>query len=94
MGIKDLTASLIFIYQGFLIGLVGSVLGITLGLGLLYAFNTFTTNPDGSALIDLYIEYDFIVRSWLIAVLASTLAGVIPARKSLQLNPIQVIREG
>lgn len=94
MGIKDLAASLIFIYQGFLIGLIGSVLGITLGLGLLYAFNTFTTNPDGSALIDLYIEYDFIVRSWLIAVLASTLAGVIPARKSLQLNPIEVIREG
>jgi len=94
MGIKDMAASLIFIYQGFLIGLIGSVLGITLGLGLLYAFNTFTTNPDGSALIDLYIEYDFIVRSWLIAVLASTLAGVIPARKSLQLNPIEVIREG
>jgi len=94
MGIKDLAASLIFIYQGFLVGLIGSVLGITLGLGLLYAFNTFTTNPDGTALIDLYIEYDFIIRSWLIAVLASTLAGVIPARKSLRLNPIEVIREG
>jgi lipoprotein-releasing system permease protein len=94
MGIKDLAASLIFIYQGLLIGLVGSVLGIALGLGLLYAFNTFTTNPDGAALIDLYIEYDFIIRSWLIAVLASTLAGLIPARKSLQLNPIDVIREG
>jgi lipoprotein-releasing system permease protein len=94
MGIKDLAASLIFIYQGFLIGLIGSVLGIAIGLGLLYAFNTFTTNPDGTALIDLYIENDFIIRSWLIAVLASTLAGVIPARKSLQLNPIEVIREG
>ena len=94
MGIKDLAASLIFIYQGLLIGLIGSILGIALGLGLLYAFNTFTTNPDGTTLIDLYIEYDFIIRSWLIAVLASTLAGLIPARKSLQLNPIDVIREG
>jgi lipoprotein-releasing system permease protein len=94
MGIKDLAASFIFIYQGLLIGLIGSVLGIALGIGLLYAFNTFTTNPDGTALIDLYIEYDFIIRSWLIAVLASTLAGLIPARKSLQLNPIDVIREG
>jgi lipoprotein-releasing system permease protein len=94
MGIKDLAASLIFIYQGFLIGLVGSILGVALGLGLLYAFNTFTTNPDGTALIDLYIEYEFVLRSWIIAVLASTLAGVIPARKSLQLDPIEVIREG
>ena len=94
MGIKDTAASLIFIYQGFIIGIIGSVLGIALGLGLLYAFNTFATNPDGSALIDLYIETGFIVRSWVIAVLASTLAGLIPARKSLQLNPIDVIREG
>jgi lipoprotein-releasing system permease protein len=94
MGIKNLTASFIFIYQGFLIGLIGSIIGIALGLGLLYAFNTFTANPDGTALIDLYIQYDFIIRSWIIAVVASTLAGVIPARKSLQLDPIQVIREG
>jgi lipoprotein-releasing system permease protein len=94
MGIKNLTASMIFIYQGLLIGLVGSILGMSLGLGLLYAFSTFTTNPDGTALIDLYIEYDFIIRSWIIAILASTLAGVIPASKSLRLNPIEVIREG
>jgi lipoprotein-releasing system permease protein len=94
MGIKDLAASLIFIYQGLLIGLIGSILGLILGLSLLYAFTTFTTNPDGTALVELYIEYDFIFRSWLIAVLASTLAGVIPARKSLRLNPIEVIREG
>jgi len=94
MGIKDLAASLIFIYQGFLIGLAGSIIGVALGLGLLYAFNTFTANPDGTALIDLYIEFEFVLRSWIIAVLASTLAGIIPARKSLQLDPIAVIREG
>ena len=94
MGIKDLSASMIFIYQGLLIGLVGSILGVALGLGLLYAFSTFTKNPDGTSLIELYIGYDFIIRSWLIAVVASTLAGIIPARKSLRLNPIEVIREG
>jgi lipoprotein-releasing system permease protein len=94
MGIKDPAVSLIFIYQGFLIGLIGSILGITLGIGLLYAFNTFTANPEGTALIDLYIDYNFVLRSWFIVLLASTVAGVIPARKSLQLNPIDVIREG
>ncbi len=94
MGIKDRAASLIFIYQGFLIGLAGSILGIALGLGLLYAFNIFTANPEGTALIDLYIDYSFVLRSWLLILLASTLAGAIPARKSLRLNPIDVIREG
>jgi len=94
MGIKDLPASLIFIYEGFLVGLIGSTLGVILGLGLLYGFNAFTITPGGSALVDLYIEYDFILRSWLIALSASTLAGVIPARRSLKLNPVEVIREG
>jgi lipoprotein-releasing system permease protein len=94
MGIKDLQASLIFIYQGLLVGLLGSTLGIMLGLGLLYGFNTFTVRPDGSSLVDLYIDYNFIARSWLIALLASTLAGILPARRSQKLTPVEVIREG
>jgi len=94
MGIKDLPASMIFIHQGFLVGLAGSILGVMLGLGLLYGFSAFTVRPDGSSLVDLYIEYDFILRSWLVALLASTLAGIIPARRSLKLSPVEVIREG
>ena len=94
MGIKDLAASLIFIYEGFLIGLIGATLGVILGLGLLYGFNASTTSSGGVATVDLYIEYDFIIRSWLIGVTASTIAGILPARKSLKLSPVEVIREG
>jgi len=94
MGIKHLPASLIFIHQGFLVGLAGSTLGVILGLGLLYGFSAFTIRPDGSSLVDLFIGYDFILRSWFIALLASTLAGIIPARRSLKLSPVEVIREG
>ena len=94
MGIKDSAASMIFIYEGFLIGIIGSIAGIALGLGLLYSFNIFATRPDGTKLFDLYIENGFIIRSWIIALLASTFAGIIPARRSLRLNPVDVIREG
>ena len=94
MGIKDLAASVIFIYEGFLVGLIGATLGVILGLGLLYGFNAFTTSPDGVAIVDLYIEYDFILTSWLIGLAASTFAGILPARKSIKLSPVEVIREG
>jgi len=94
MGIVDRDASLIFVFQGLLIGLIGAVIGVALGLGLLYAFSTFTASPGGEPLIELYIDYNFIIRSWLIAVSSSTLAGLIPARRSLKLNPVDVIREG
>jgi len=94
MGIKDLAASLIFIYEGFLMGLIGATLGVILGLGLLYGFNAFNTSPDGVPIVDLYIEYDFIIISWFIGLAASTFAGILPARKSLKLSPVEVIRQG
>ena len=94
MGITDRDASLIFVFQGLLIGLIGATVGIALGLGLLYAFNTFTSSAEGTALIEIYIDYNFIIRSWVIAISSSTLAGLIPARRSLKLNPVDVIREG
>lgn len=94
MGIKDLATSLIFIYEGFLVGLIGATLGVILGLGLLYGFNASTTSAGGVAIVDLYIEYDFILTSWFIGLAASTFAGILPARKSLKLSPVEVIREG
>jgi len=94
MGIKDSAASLIFIYEGLIVGLIGTTLGVILGLCLLYGFNASTTSPDGAAIVDLYIEYDFILKSWFIGLAASTFAGIFPARKSLKLSPVEIIREG
>ena len=94
MGIRDLAASMIFIYEGFLVGLIGATLGIILGLGLLYGFITSTTSSGGGAIVDLYIDYQFILTSWLIGLAASAFAGILPARKSLRLSPVEVIREG
>jgi len=94
MGIRDLSASLIFIYEGLLLGLAGSLLGIALGLGLLYAFDAFTGTPGTGNTIKIKIDYGFVLISWGIALAASTLAGFFAARRSLKLNPIDVIREG
>jgi lipoprotein-releasing system permease protein len=94
MGIKDRQASLIFIYEGLIIGVIGSIIGVALGLLLLYGFSIGTTKPGSQALIDLYIDYKFILLSWGIAVASAVLAALIPARRSLRLNPIDVIREG
>jgi lipoprotein-releasing system permease protein len=94
MGIKDFSASLIFVIEGFLLGLAGSVLGVSFGLALTYGFAYFTTPMSGLAPIDLYVDYGFVFNSWLISLAAASLAGIIPARRSLRLNPVDVIREG
>jgi lipoprotein-releasing system permease protein len=94
MGIKDRSASLIFIYEGLIIGVIGSIAGIALGLLLLYGFSFGTSQSGSQSLIDLYIDYKFIAISWVIAVAAAVIAALIPAKRSLRLNPIEVIREG
>jgi lipoprotein-releasing system permease protein len=94
MGIKDMAASLIFVIEGFLLGLSGSLLGVGFGLILTYGFSYFTTPASGPPPIDLYVDYGFVLRSWLVALAAASLSGLIPARRSLRLNPVDVIREG
>jgi len=93
MGIKDRAASLIFVYQGLLIGLLAAVLGLTLGVALLYGFTTFATTG-GESVVAFRFDTALILRSFVVAVAASGLAGLVPARRSLQLTPIEVIREG
>lgn len=94
MGIKDKTASLIFLFQGLLLGVIGSVLGTILGLSLTYIFSNFVKNSDGTPLVPFYIDYGFITISVLVAIIAATFAALIPARKSSKLNPIEVIKNG
>lgn len=94
MGIRDKAASLIFLFQGLLLGLMGAILGVALGLFLSFMFTKFALNPDGSPVIELYIDYGFIAVSTLIALVSSTLASLIPAVKSSKLNPIDVIKNG
>lgn len=92
MGIKNSSASLIFLFEGFILGIFGAVAGILLGLGLSTAFTTFALNPDGTPVVELYISKSFIALSGAIAVVACVLASLIPARKSSTLDPIDIIR--
>lgn len=94
MGIKDRTASLIFLFEGLLLGVMGAVLGVALGLFLSFSFTKFALTPDGKPVVDLYIDYGFIALSALIALASAAVAALIPARRSSKLNPIEVIRNG
>lgn len=94
MGIKDKDASLIFLFQGLLLGVIGSIIGTGLGISFSYIFSTFVKNPDGTPLVPFYLDIKFVGLSVAIAIASSTIAALIPARKSSKLNPIEVIKNG
>ena len=94
MGIKDKDASLIFLFEGLLLGIMGAIIGVILGFLLSFMFSKFAVNPDGTPIIQLYIDYKFIALSAMVAILSSTLAALIPARRSSKLNLLEVIKNG
>ncbi len=77
-----------------MLGFAGTLLGMGIGIGLFWSFVNFATTPEGATVVSYNIETRFVLISWIIALAAAVLAGVIPARRSLKLNPIDVIREG
>lgn len=94
MGINDTKASLIFLFQGLILGIFGALLGVALGVGLLVAFTTFARNPDGSALIPISFDVPFILFSAGVALVSAMVASLIPANRTRKLSPIEVIRNG
>ncbi|MBP1745051.1 MAG: hypothetical protein H6Q58_2029 [Firmicutes bacterium] len=94
MGIKNSQASRIFFYQGLILGVLGGLMGIVLGFALAYSFTVFARNADGTPIVALSIDPAFFALSFVIAVAASSLAALIPARKSSRLDPIEVIKNG
>jgi len=92
MGIKNVTASLIFLFEGLILGLFGAVAGILLGFGLLSSFSAFALNADGTPVVPLFIDPPFLILSGCIATLACLIAALIPAQRSSRLNPIDIIR--
>lgn len=94
MGIKNSSASLIFLFQGLILGTFGAILGILLGLGLSLSFTKFALNSDGTAIVPLYINVKFIMLSGFLAIFSSIIASLIPARSSSKLDPMEVIKNG
>jgi lipoprotein-releasing system permease protein len=89
MGATKKTASQIFILQGFLLGMAGSIAGIGLGILLLTGFNS----AEGLSFSITY-EWRNILLLAVIATSAGAIASVIPARRSANLNPMEAIKNG
>ncbi|TAN48755.1 MAG: ABC transporter permease [Rhodospirillales bacterium] len=95
MGFEPADIRGIFLLEGFLVGLLGALLGWALGFGLcqilgMIRFNIkMMTEVQGFLLHSTWIHY---TGSGAVAATSATIAAWLPARKASRLKPVDIIR--
>ncbi|WP_198120592.1 ABC transporter permease [Massilia rhizosphaerae] len=77
----------VFLLQGGLFGLTGSLFGAAAGYGLVGVFNTF-----GPKLFYIPVDPWLPVAATALATVTGTLAAAVPARRAASLDPVEAIR--
>ena len=82
----------VFLLQGGLVGLAGSVLGSALAFGLLVVFSHIFKSPDGSPLFSAQLDPMLVLLASVVACGVGLAAAAIPARSAARMDPVQAIR--
>ncbi len=94
MGTRTIQVVRIFLVQGAVLGLAGSILGSGIGAALSYFFASLATNPDGSPTFPVNLSPVLFLGAAAVATLTGLLAAVAPAERAASLDPADVIRYG
>jgi lipoprotein-releasing system permease protein len=92
MGTSPRRIMTVFLLQGGIYGLVGSVIGSGLAFGLLSFFAGVYRNADGSSLFAAELDPMVALRVCGLALAIGLLAAALPARRAARMDPVQAIR--
>jgi lipoprotein-releasing system permease protein len=92
MGISRGQILRVFLLQGGVLGLAGSIGGSAIGLVALILWQRYARNPDGTPFFPLTIEPGLFVATLLLATLTGLVAAFAPALRAARLDPVVAIR--
>ncbi len=92
MGISQGQILRVFLLQGGLLGLGGSVVGCSIGAAALVLWQRYARNADGTPLFPLVFDPRLFSAALLLATLTGLLAAFAPALRAARLDPVVAIR--
>ncbi len=92
MGTRKGRIMRLFLIQGGLLGLAGSLFGSAMGAGALLFWHAYARQVDGSELFPLILDKSLFVGSAVLATLTGILAAMFPAIRASNLDPVVAIR--
>jgi lipoprotein-releasing system permease protein len=92
MGISRGQVLRVFLLQGGLLGLAGSIVGSMIGMAALVLWQRYARNADGTPLFALAIEPALLVAALLLATVTGLVAAFAPALRAARLDPVVAIR--
>lgn len=92
MGISQGQILRVFLLQGGVLGLAGSIAGSTLGAFALVMWQQLARNADGTPLFPLRFEPWLFVAALVLATLTGLVAAVAPAMRAARMDPVAAIR--
>jgi len=94
MGTSTARIQRVFLIQGGMVGMVGSVMGGLMGAGLALLFETLARQPDGSPTFPVDLSPSLFAGASVVAMGVGLLSAVAPARRAAHMDPAVVIRNG
>ena len=97
MGFHARDVRLIFLFEGIVIGLIGSLFGLALGAGLMQVLSTVQIKPPGvSEMVFLPIWWGVqqFALATAFAMASCILAAYLPARRAGRVHPVEILRGG
>jgi lipoprotein-releasing system permease protein len=92
MGVTRGQVMRVFLLQGGLLGLGGSLAGSALGAGALALWKQLAVGADGLPLVPVTLEASLFLLALLLASTAGLLAAAAPAMRAARLDPVAAIR--
>ena len=92
MGISQGQILRVFLLQGGLLGLAGSMIGCLIGISALVLWQHLMRNPDGTPMIPLVLNATLFLVTFGLASITGLGAAVAPALRAARLDPVAAIR--